>query len=95
MNKTLKEFYQAYAAWLDAGAPDGQPFYRNVGLCHSLGKFGGDRDAYIEMGRQFEAAGLDYKYPFNNSQGDYYDMSGLYSHHLNPLRVQWVKNHAK
>ena len=93
-NKSLQQFYNDYAAWLDAGAPQGQPFCRDAGLCHNLGKFGGDRDAYIEMGRQFEAAGLDDQYPFDNTEDHYYDMSGLYSHHTNPLRIQWVKDHA-
>ncbi|UVD31661.1 hypothetical protein Pondi_00020 [Escherichia phage Pondi] len=93
-NKTLQQFYNAYAAWLDAGAPHKQPFYRDAGLCHNLGKFGGDRDAYIEMGRQFEAAGLDYKYPFNDGEGDYLVKSYESHHHINPERIKWVKDHA-
>lgn len=91
---TLQQFYNAYAAWLDAGAPQGQSFLRGTGLCHNLGKFGGDRDAYIEMTRQFEAAGLDYRYPFNDGEGDYMTHSGQEDHYINPLRVQWVKDHA-
>ena len=94
MNKLLQAFYNAYAAWLDAGAPEGQPFLRETGLCHNLGKFGGDRDAYVEMTRQFEAAGLDYRYPFNNGKYDYLCHAYNDNQHANPLRVQWVKDHA-
>jgi hypothetical protein len=32
----LIDFYRSYIAWLDAGAPDGEPYHRNGGLCHSL-----------------------------------------------------------
>ena len=94
MNKLLQAFYNAYAAWLDAGAPQYEPFCRESGLCHNLGKFGGDRDAYIEMTRQFEAAGLDYRYPFNDGEADYMVHIGQEDHYINPLRVQWVKDHA-
>lgn len=95
MNKLLQAFYNAYAAWIDAGAPHKQPFYRNAGLCHNLGKFGGDRDAYIEMVRQFEAAGLDCKYPFNDDEDDYLTNSFDSDHHINLKRIQWVKDHTK
>lgn len=93
-NKLLQAFYNTYAAWLDAGAPEGQPFYRHAGLCHNLGKFGGDRDAYVEMTRQFEAAGLDYKYPFDYNMENYRSQSDDETMHLNPERIKWVKDHA-
>ena len=92
--KTLKEFYQAYAAWLDAGAPEDQPFYRDSGLCLNMDKFGCGRDAYIEMCSQFEAAGLNYKYPFNDGEGDYLIHIGQDDHYINPERIKWVKDHA-
>lgn len=91
---TLQDFYNDYAAWLDKGAPHKQPFYRDAGLCYNLGRFGGDRDAYIEMGRQFEAAGLDYMYPFNDDNDDYLSHTRQQDHYINPLRIQWVKDHA-
>ena len=93
-NKLLQAFYNAYAAWLDAGAPQYEPFCREAGLCHNLGKFGGDRDAYIEMGRQFEAAGLDYRYPFNDGEADYLCHAFNDDQHTNPERIKWVKDHA-
>lgn len=90
---TLQQFYNDYAAWLDAGAPEGRPFDRGYGLCHNLGKFA-DRDAHIEMTRQFEAAGLDIDYPFTGRYQFETDFDNE-TMHLNPKRIQWVKDHAQ
>ena len=92
--KTLKEFYQAYAAWLDAGAPDFLPFSRASGLCNNLHSFTKSFNAYREMESQFDDAGLDPDYPFGG-EDDYLGRSAERKQHLNPLRIQWVKDHAK
>lgn len=90
--KTLKDFYQTYAAWLDAGAPDGKPFYRHLGLCAAATNYGpGIR---WEVKKQFIAAGMDPLYPFG---GEYafeteYDNATA---HLNPERIEWVRENCK
>lgn len=91
----LKAFYQAYAKWLDAGAPNGQPFYRRHGLCGNLTRFTDDWEPLLNaMIDQFKEAGLDTIYPFG---GEYafeteYDNATA---HLNPARIKWVKEHCK
>lgn len=93
---TLQQFYNAYAAWLDAGAPDDQPFTRHTGLCYNLYKFGGNNDVRKEMTRQFEEAGLDSHYPFNDGDVDDYEIRvDDLTQHLNLKRIQWVKDHAQ
>lgn len=94
MSKTLKEFYSAYATWLDFGAPNFKPFSRAAGLCTNLFVFTKNRDAYAEMESQFNDAGLDSNYPFGGEE-DYMDRSAARQQHLNPKRIEWVKEHAE
>lgn len=94
MSKTLKEFYCAYAAWLDVGAPNFKPFSRASGLCTNLFVFTKNRDAYMEMESQFNDAGLDPNYPFG-SEDDYMGRSAARQQHLNLARIKWVKAHAE
>ena len=88
--RTLQAFYKAYAAWLDAGAPDLQPFDRRHGLCGAIQVYGMKR---WHIKRQLAEAGLDTIYPFG---GEYafeteYDNATA---HLNPDRIEWVRKHA-
>ena len=93
--KTLKEFYQAYAAWLDAGAPSLEPFSRAVGLCGNLTIFTKDwHPLFDAMKSQFEEAGLDHEYPFGGEES-YYTYCYYGTAHLNPERIEWVKEHCK
>ena len=92
--KTLKEFYQAYAAWLDAGAPSLEPFNRSSGLCANIVIFTDEpRELLREMKSQFKAAGLDSGYPFG-CEGVYYMQCRNATQHLNPERIEWVRKHA-
>lgn len=36
MSPELQEFYNDYAAWLDAGAPHCTPYNRRYGLCYAI-----------------------------------------------------------
>lgn len=102
MSNELKEFYRAYKAWLDAGAPDSY-FSKHSGLCSNLinwfmaCKFGHSRkDMYNldkEMSKQFTDAGLHRGYPFG--ERDYYRDYKRDTQHLNPLRIKWVEEHCK
>ncbi|UVD31660.1 hypothetical protein Pondi_00019 [Escherichia phage Pondi] len=91
--KTLKEFYQAYAAWLDAGAPEDQPFSRAYGLCDNLFTRG-CYDILRELKGHFKSEGYDPAYPFGGSEVFETEMDNE-EMHLNPERIKWVKDHAK
>lgn len=91
--KTLKEFYQAYAAWLDAGAPDLQPFDRRHGLCSQAMK----RPYSVplnEIKKQFVDAGLDSLYPFGGEEVFDVEYDNATAH-LNSERNEWVREHCK
>jgi hypothetical protein len=92
--KTLKDFYQAYAAWIEAGAPNGSPFSRSAGLCYNLQLFTEDYSALLyEMSSQFKSEGLDKHYPFNIGEEDYQYSSKKRNQYLNSRRIEWVMNH--
>lgn len=99
MFNQLAEFYKAYSDWIDAGAPESEPFSRRVGLCGSLclyltnkGCRSPERDMALQlMKSQFIKAELSRDYPFNNADNSYCleSMNGLI--HTNKSRVAWVK----
>lgn len=97
MSNELKEFYRAYKAWLDAGAPDGKPFTRSCGLCTNLFEFClgldiDECDVSNEMCNQFATARLPESYPFGI---DNYHTDRLNeTQHLNLARIKWVEEHA-
>lgn len=93
MTEQLKEFYKAYAAWLDACAPQHQQFDRTCGLCHSLEEFSDSNyDLLEEMRDQFSNSDLDWKFPFDDG---HYAYCSDANKHLNPDRVAWVRKHAE
>lgn len=107
MSEYLTNFYCAYAEWLVFGAPHGQPFDRDVGLCGNLCKYICDRtedrdiriDVQDEMKAQFRAAKLHQFYPFSPTIGfnrmHFYDAEcDRYECHLNEDRIAWVRLHA-
>lgn len=99
MFNQLAEFYKAYSEWIDAGAPESEPFSRRVGLCgsaclHLKSKgcnFHEREVALLLMRKQFIKAGLNRDYPFNNQDNSYYveSINGLI--HTNKNRIAWVK----
>lgn len=92
MSEQLKAFYKAYAAWLDAGAPQHKPFDRTYGLCFVLEEFSAcDYDLLEEMRQQFTDAGLCWEFPFDKCLSAYVEDDNK---HLNPARVAWVRKHA-
>lgn len=101
-SKELTEFYQAYATWLDDGAPEGQVFSRKDGLCDNLYEYCTSKgmrrlwaELDAEMMEQFSAAGLHSIYPFNHGRSaSYCSASNHDRHYLNPRRIAWVKAHA-
>lgn len=104
-SKELTEFYQAYKKWLEEGAPAERPFFRYWGLCSNFTAWAHDygamnRQTIFTVGReltqQFADAGLDIFMPFNAMKGgdNYTEEAASHQTHLNPKRIQWVKEHA-
>lgn len=100
MSKTLQDFYLAYAQWLADGAPEQKPFSSWNGLCHTLFMFcvksGSDHElanqTKAEMLSQFVDAGLNETYPFDLDSFAYEESGRQYECHLNPKRIQWVRD---
>ena len=99
MLNQLAEFYEAYSDWIDAGAPESEPFSRRVGICGSLclyltnkGCRFPERDMALQsMKSQFIKAGLNRDYPFNNAENSYYVECVNGTIHTNKNRIAWVK----
>lgn len=100
-SKELTKFYQEYALWLEEGAPDKLPFWRQFGLCGNYKQhlLDGDLDNVDEhlneLTNQFEEANLMFLFPFNISGDDYNYESDNGVHHLNEKRIAWVHQHMK
>lgn len=98
-SELLTKFYRNYHVWLEAGAPDGQPFRRNQGLCSNLVYTNGEADFNLykelkkEIRNQFLVAGLDTTTPFNDFDEPYHMENRNNSCHKNSRRIQWVKGH--
>ena len=99
----LTQFYRAYAGWLDAGAPDELPFCRSGGLCWMLWHYlscqaiphNERKQLTNELEDQFEAAGLNYLFPFNDGEEGFSNEEETDTMHLNPRRIKWVRDHAQ
>lgn len=94
----LQMFYDAYREWLDKGAPNGMPFYRSDGLCHSVTLWCRARElnpgaVNMKMSKQFYVAGLDRIYPFDTPT-EFKIATHTDRCHVNPRRVAWVDKHA-
>lgn len=104
----LTEFYKAYLAWIESGAPDRFPFSRGTGLCANLERFCGSKGLkYSEINslldeqfNLFANAGLSECYPFDDddNEGDqpgytYEIAANKREQHLNAARLNWVKSH--
>jgi hypothetical protein len=100
MSELLKNFYLAYAAWLDDGTQDETVFSKANGLCSNLRWYcdyveTSDAEWFCVKGElvdQFIDAGLNKTYPFD-LDGFAYEKSGQqYKCHLKPRRIQWVRD---
>ncbi len=96
----LLEFYTEYLKWVDSGTEKGFPFETHEGLCSSLERYLTSRgldfnecDKVVKiMAGQFIEAGLNSFYPFNTDKAEYQDECEENSVHLNPARIQWVRD---
>lgn len=91
----LTAFYKAYLAWVENGAPtDHAIFKRKYGLCSNFIDWADSETSIDELADQFEADGLNFLHPFNDSPEDYNRDTVSESHHLNEQRIAWVKSHV-
>ena len=103
-SKELTCFYQAYLDWLENGCKPNSVFHTGFGLCRCLvdylikvRDYSRNQAWYVkkEMQDQFQEAGLDSLFPFSNGMRvPYIEESENFRMHLNPRRIQWVKEHA-
>jgi len=90
----LRSFLRSYMKWVNAGAPDGQPYSTCFGLCSAACRYDDDKDnrfpnqVYYGLGamleRDFEE---NSNYPFGGCEV-YLKSSGR--HHENPARLAWI-----
>ena len=101
MSPELKSLYRLMQAWIDSDftlelteIPNRDKAY---GLCWHLGSYVGHASpAHLEMKEQFITAGLDEYHPFNNGNSLKHDAeTGRNHRYTNPLRLAWIKEHAK
>lgn len=103
MFNQLSEFYKAYSDWIDAGAPESEPFSRRSGLCGSIFLYAAmngypvsERSALLLVMRvQFIKAGLNRDYPFNSQEKPYLVESARGLIHTNSDRIAWVRKEWK
>lgn len=100
-SQQLTEFYRAYKAWLNGGAPAYDIFSRHVGLCSSLidwnnhrrATFDECKDTRKELKEQLIAEGLDEYYPFGGYAAYEYEARSSTAF-MNEERIAWVSTHC-
>lgn len=95
----LLEFLEAWYKWATVdGAPQGEPFLRELGLCDNLGEYGysgicsdqwNEEVSRDDLHRKFIEGGLSPLYPFG--EDNYYTRCREDTQHECPERLAWVK----
>jgi hypothetical protein len=100
-SELLTQFYRAYAAWLDAGAPKEMGFSRHHGLCGALRQWA-NRHAQVEyrnlgneLQAQFMKLSTSFLHPFHELSSQYNLEADRGACHRNPKRIAWAREHAK
>jgi hypothetical protein len=101
--KRLNSFYVDYYNWLQSGAEDKKPFRRRYGLCVNIDLYckwmdinlQGAEDMQQEFQEQLQENELCLALPFNKDHPEYYLESQNDTMHLNPLRIQWIKDRVE
>jgi hypothetical protein len=102
MSDLLKRFLQSWIDWIDAGAPQGEPFSRNTGLCANVYDWTIECDLDIdaitkilrELRKTFRADNLHPMTPFGGNVV-YLKETETATQHLNAERLAWVRSKVK
>lgn len=99
----LTEFCSDYAAWLDAGAPEGAPFSRSQGLTFNfehwlatvkdLAPEQSYRAKDAQLGAAFVEEGLNWEHPFHEDPESAAEEAQAGLAHTNEARNAWVRAH--
>ena len=91
----LRDFLQSWLDWVEAGAPDKQPYRRTLGLCTNTGyyktdgnQYNNDDELYEELSKFFDCG-----HPFGLKE--YFQCKKDRSMHLDHNRIAWVKEKLK
>lgn len=83
VSREIYEKLKSYQAWIDAGAPQDKPYFRDFGLCCNL-------DLYGKLHPYLRHDKLDTVTPFNRDDQSYAEEKEASRCHLNPARLAWV-----
>ncbi|MDI9686588.1 hypothetical protein [Burkholderia cenocepacia] len=92
MSKLMREFLSAYLEWVEAGAPQSDPFERELGLCSNADRYPGVvaiGELDHELGQLFARSGLNEVYPFGEAR--YWEDFAAEAQHLNEQRLAWIR----
>lgn len=87
MPNDLRAYLADYLAWVERGAPEGEPYRRNHGLCYNT-QWCPDYDVNYDMMQDALAAAwpVDFLYPFEGEYNDHWN-----EYHLNDARLAFVR----
>lgn len=83
VSKEIYEKLKSYQAWINAGAPENDPYTGEYGLCSNLSLYG-KLHPYLLHEK------LDPITPFNEDDSAYAEEKEASRCHLNPARLAWV-----
>lgn len=89
----LRAALQEYLDWVNAGAPQAEPFDRGTGLCYNFGHNTDQNDIVYdlveELGDLFSSMGMAEDYPFGAA--GYSEAQFTKTQHLYAPRINWIK----
>lgn len=88
ISEDLRAALQSWLDWAEGGAPNGEPFFRDVGLCTNMWEW--DVEVGPELREVLEEEFVDdFEYPFG--QHDYIERQDDSTLHQCPKRLAWVR----
>lgn len=89
MSPELRQGLADWLAWVERGAPEGEPFRRCEGLCRSMQDVAKIYHSHDELKDLFESQGLHRLYPFGEDDFDRRRFED--TQHKCPKRLAWVR----
>lgn len=88
-----RTFLRDWLDWVERGAPNGEPYWRNVGLCQAAASYGHGFTLIDDLVEFFECCGYSFLYPFNEGRSFLVETAAG-TIHLNPRRLAFVREYA-